>query len=79
MVPASLPPTKDSMAFRAIFPINIITLVLLGAKFFGFLNITWLQAASPGLSLAVVLGFMAEYGLWVCHQEEKQFLRKDQF
>lgn len=79
MVPASLPPTKESIAFRAIFPINIITLILLGAKFFGFVDLTWLQAASPALALAVVLGFMAEYGLWMFHQEEKKFLRKDQF
>lgn len=79
MVPASLPPTKESLAFRAIFPINIITLILLGAKFFGFVDLTWLQAASPALALAVTLGLMAEYGLWMFHQEEKQFLRKDQF
>jgi hypothetical protein len=51
----------------------------LGAKFFGFVDLTWLQAASPALALAVTLGFMAEYGLWMFHQEEKQFLRKDQF
>lgn len=79
MVPASLPPTKESMAFRAIFPINIMTLVLVGAKLFGFLSITWMQALSPGMALAIILGLMAEYGLWICHQEEKEFLRKDQF
>lgn len=63
---------KKSMALRAILPMNSATGVLLMLKLVGVLDITWLQALIPSISLAVVLGLMAEYGLHMCNREENK-------
>jgi len=71
-----VPQTKDSWAFRAIVPVNVVTVILVLLKGFGVLDISWLQSLTPGLALAVMLGLMAEYGLYICHQEEKERMQR---
>lgn len=74
-----MPKTKDSIMFRMIVPVNIMTVILLIGKLFGWFPITWLQSLTPSLALSVLMGLMTQYGLWMFHQEEKVFDKKDMF
>ncbi len=65
---------KKSFALQAVFPMNCATVVLLILKLTGVLDITWLVALIPAMSLAMLLGLMAEFGLHMRNKElrEKQ-------
>lgn len=68
-----IPKVSDSWTYRLMVPINTITVVLCLAKAFGLLDVSWWLAVSPALAFVILMGVMAEYGLWIClHLEEEE-------